>query len=618
MTETSPSALLHIVGHVTGAVLYGMLLVMVARPPARPEVFAVATGLLGLIWNLGELSAYTSGAAGLAALPLWAHALSFAALGLLAAVVVHSVAVPPAGAERWQRLTGRGVAVVVYGCAAVAGALHLRAAVAGVLPPSPAGLALLTVGLVAAMPALVPLTRQSAGTRALWMAALAIVAVSALHLGRFHGAQESWPVELVGHHASLVLAFAILYQDYRFALADLFLKQALALLVLVALAFGSFAVVEPLITTPTRGPLGVAALLGLWIATALLFPACRRLIVWFVDRVVLHRADYQDLLGRLRDRIEPCDSSADVLDATCQALAPALTATSVSWVAEPPSAPGAAGVQGVEVWTAEPPRYRLVVGRLAGGRRLLSDDLAMLERAALLAARQIDRIRLTSERYERVLREREIRALATEAELRTLRAQINPHFLFNALTTIGYLIQHAPRQALATLLDLTNLLRSVLRSEGQFTTLGRERELVECYLKIEQARFEERLTVAIDIPSALEHLQVPALIVQPLVENAVKHGIGRATGGGHVSVQARLADALTIVVRNTGAPLGAGQESGPGVGLDNVERRLAYHYGQAAHLTLRSDPDGSTVAELRLPGRLGDEPHLIAEEAAAR
>ena len=93
--------------------------------------------------------------------------------------------------------------------------------------------------------------------------------------------------------------------------------------------------------------------------------------------------------------------------------------------------------------------------------------------------------------------------LATEAELRALRAQINPHFLFNALTTIGYLIQTAPPRALETLMRLTALLRGVLRSEGEFTTLGRELELVESYLDIERARFEHRLRVSIDVPARL-------------------------------------------------------------------------------------------------------------------
>src|SRR3977135_2277542 len=127
-----------------------------------------------------------------------------------------------------------------------------------------------------------------------------------------------------------------------------------------------------------------------------------------------------------------------------------------------------------------------------------------------------------------------------EAELRALRAQINPHFLFNALTTIGYLIQTAPPRALSTLMRLTALLRSVLRSEGEFTTLGRELELVEAYLDIEHARFEQRLRVRIEVPQALRNIRVPPLLLQPIVENAVKHGIAPMRQGGDVTVTARI------------------------------------------------------------------------------
>src|SRR5581483_11529114 len=115
-----------------------------------------------------------------------------------------------------------------------------------------------------------------------------------------------------------------------------------------------------------------------------------------------------------------------------------------------------------------------------------------------------------------------------------------PHFLFNALTTIGYLIQTAPDRALNTLLRLTALLRGVLRSEGEFTTLGRELDIVESYLEIERARFEQRLSVRIDVPTDLRALRIPPLLLQPIVENAVKHGIAPLTEGGEVSVIARL------------------------------------------------------------------------------
>src|SRR5207247_2985677 len=115
----------------------------------------------------------------------------------------------------------------------------------------------------------------------------------------------------------------------------------------------------------------------------------------------------------------------------------------------------------------------------------LSDDHAALDAIALMVGRRIDAIRITRERHERELREQEIGKLATEAELRALRSQINPHFLFNALTTIGYLIQTSPGRALETLMQLTALLRGVLRSEGELTTLGRALAPIESYLHVE-------------------------------------------------------------------------------------------------------------------------------------
>jgi len=260
--------------------------------------------------------------------------------------------------------------------------------------------------------------------------------------------------------------------------------------------------------------------------------------------------------------------------------------------------------------TVEAPRYLLTIAPLTGGRRMLSDDVAMLEAVATVAARRIDAIRVTQERHEREIREREMGRLATEAELRALRAQINPHFLFNALTTIGYLIQTAPPRALETLLRLTSLLRGVLRSEGEFTTLGREVDIIEAYLDIEHARFDERLRVSIDVPARLRDVRVPALVLQPLVENAVKHGVAAKASGGEVAIHARVdpwepgARQLTVTIRDTGAGVAPDQlriRREHGVGLRNVERRLHGQYGSAASLVINSTPGEGTTVEVRLP-----------------
>jgi two-component system, LytTR family, sensor kinase len=608
------SELLNLVGLSTGIVLYAMLLVMVVRADRtgaarmRFDPLLLATALLGLIWNLCALPAYELPKIGIERPLTILVALGFSALGFLPAVVVQSVLRGEEDSVRGsKKLT---IATVAYLVSVAAAVLHVRAALTGDPLPSAFGMRLLTYTFIALVVPLAAVTRGQPGARrALWAAALSIFAVSALHLSQFHQGDASWPVELLGHHASLPLAFAILYQDYPFALADLFLKRALTLVALVGIALFGVAIVGEIHSpdVPLRDPRDVGVLVTLWVATALLYPAIRRSIGWFVDTVVLHRPDYALLRTRIAQRAANQQDVAALLDDACTALAPALSARTVRWrevpVADADRAPGV--VMAVDVPVTEAPHYRLDVGGLSGGRRLLSDDRAALDAIAAHLGRRIDAIRLADERYARGLREQEIGKLATEAELRALRAQINPHFLFNALTTIGYLIQTAPPRALETLMRLTSLLRSVLRSEGELTTLGREIELVESYLDIERARFEQRLRVRIDVPPALRRAHVPPLLLQPIVENAVKHGISPLLDGGEVVVSARLDRArgplaLVLVVSDTGTGAGDAISRGHGVGMANVERRLACQYGTFASLAMRSESGRGTTVEIRI------------------
>ena len=155
---------------------------------------------------------------------------------------------------------------------------------------------------------------------------------------------------------------------------------------------------------------------------------------------------------------------------------------------------------------------------------------------------------------------------------------------------------------------LTALLRSVLRSEGEFTTLGRELDLIEAYLDIEHARFEQRLRVRIDVPQALRNIRLPPLLLQPIVENAIKHGIAPLRQGGDVAVMAAI-DAtdpgtLVLTVKDTGAgatahELKKGREDG--VGLRNIERRLIRHYGSSATLAITTASGSGTTVEIRMP-----------------
>lgn len=603
----NPGELLNLVGFTTGAALCAMLLGLVRRGRAsadRSDRLPFFTALLGLVWNLGELGDYVLSRMGSAGPESWLSGVSFAALATLAAVVVHSVARDVRG--------GRVLIAVAYACSLAATALQLRTLAVGDQRPSALAFTILTVAFGAIIIPLGLLTRsQTNGRRALWMLALSLFAVSANHLGHFHDDAGGWLAEVVGHQAVLPLAFAILYQEYRFALADLFLKRALTLLAVVAIAIGCYAAVSAV----PAGPVGVALLIACWVATAVLYPALRSAIARFVDAALLGRHDFAELRTELAAALQTRDTIDGALDATAASVATAMNAERAWWAADDaPLASGELVTTSVAVPTSEAPRFVLRVGGLLGGRRLLSDDRAFLDQAALLAARRVDAVRLGLERFDQRLREEEIERLAAEAELRALRAQINPHFLFNALTTIGYLIESAPPRALKTLLRLTSLLRSVLKSDGEMTTLGRELELVEHYLDIERERFEERLQVHLDVPEQLRTLAVPCLIVQPLVENAVKHGIARSIRGGEVRVRARLEGAaprqvLRVVVENTGAPLADEVDSrSVRVGLNNVERRLAGHFGPDASLSLTA-VSGVTVAEIRVP--------IVSAEVAA-
>jgi hypothetical protein len=618
--------LLNVIGLAMGVVLYAVLLMMVVRDErtgsvhARIDALPLVTSVLGLLWNLCALPAYELPRIGVGGPSPLLNAIGLSALGFLAAVVVHSVL--RGEREQIADVQKRVLAVAAYAVSTVAAVLNVRAALSGGVVPSVFGMQLLIYAFLAMIVPVAIVTRnQPRSRRTLWIAALAIFAVSALHLSQLHRGDASWPVELLGHHASLPLALAILYQDYPFALADLFLKRALALSGIVAVAFvaieafsaQSSSIAEFLRTDPRQ----VGILVTLSVATALLYPRVRQAAAWFVDTIVLRRPDYRSLRAKVIRRMQTQAEVPTLLGDICASLGPALNAMEVTWrewdetAEEPGGTVIASGHRAlVVVPTADRPRFALDIVGLIGGRRLLSDDVAALEAIAIAAARRIDAIRMTKERFEREVREQEIAKLATEAELRALRAQINPHFLFNALTTIGYLIQTAPPRALDTLMRLTTLLRAVLRSEGEFTTLGREIDLIEAYLDIERSRFDERLRVSIEVPARLRNIRVPPLVIQPLVENAVKHGISTKRLGGDVSVIASVQQSetahlqLSVVVRDTGAgvtddELQLGRERG--LGLRNVERRLHCQYGPAASLSIRSIAGEGTTAEVRIP-----------------
>jgi two-component system sensor histidine kinase AlgZ len=194
-----------------------------------------------------------------------------------------------------------------------------------------------------------------------------------------------------------------------------------------------------------------------------------------------------------------------------------------------------------------------------------------------------------------------LEAAAHDARLRTLEAQLNPHFLFNALNSVRALVVEDPQRAQTMITRLAELLRYTLRPAGpgsEIVTLDDEIHAAEDYLAIERVRFEERLTVEVDVDPAARRQRVPRMLVLTLVENAVKHGISRLTEGGAVTISARVnGDRLDVRVANSGTLPSA---AGSGVGLSNTRERLQLIYGDTASLTLRPD-GGSVVATASTP-----------------
>jgi signal transduction histidine kinase len=611
-TETIP--LINLPAFGVGIALYALLLFMVLRHRrsrvmnAAPEATIfdwrlLATALCGLCWNAGEFVELGGRAFfGLSVSPFFS-ATACAALGFLPAFVVHSAWTEKAAR---QNFSYRFLISAAYFLSSISAVWQIAAAATVGRAPAIAALRLLTVGYLLILAGLFFLNfRQPVERKAIWATALAVFAVSALHLGQTHETESFWLAELVGHQASLPLAFAILLQDFRFAFADLFLKRALSLILLTAASFGLFSLAVAVWQRETTG-----ATLGLMITTALIYPFLHRCAVLFVDKILLRRADYERLKIEIKNRVAALESEADVLAETAERLKTALTARSAfvekvfSRVEDDCTVNLKPNAAEILVPTAEKPAACIVLREFAGGRRLLSDEIAMLSEAATAAARRIDVLRVTHERCEQELREQEFGKLATEAKLRALRAQINPHFLFNALTTIGYLIQTAPDKALNTLLRLTQLLRGALRSGSEFQTLGDELKLIESYLEIERARFEERLLVEIKAAPELLNLRIPALILQPLVENAVKHGITPKKAGGKIVIEAaREAENLVLRVIDTGAgiePAKLTENRLSRVGLNNVEQRLRLHYNNAARLSIKTAAGNGTTVEIQI------------------
>jgi len=243
------------------------------------------------------------------------------------------------------------------------------------------------------------------------------------------------------------------------------------------------------------------------------------------------------------------------------------------------------------------------------GPRFLSEDLALLTSLAETLSFLIENLRLREERIRQETRERELLLEANRSELRALRAQVNPHFMFNALNTIAGLIPRRPERAEQTIEQLAEVFRYTLRrSEREWVSLNEELEAVRAYLEIERTRFGDRLQFSILAGEGAGNVGIPAMIVQTLVENAVKHGVGAIRTPGSIDVNVTVAGTrLLIEVRDNGpgfeeSAMRAFHRAESGHGLRNICERLRRYFGDAACLRIgRDNAMGMTLVSVEMP-----------------
>jgi two-component sensor histidine kinase len=214
--------------------------------------------------------------------------------------------------------------------------------------------------------------------------------------------------------------------------------------------------------------------------------------------------------------------------------------------------------------------------------------------------------------HQAQIEQQRLMAATKEAELRALKSQVNPHFIFNSLNSLRSLIDEDPRRARLAVTQLANLLRYSLQS-GQMETVSFEQELqvVQDYLALEQVRFEDRLHLRLDIAEDTLSLQIPPMLLQTLAENAIKYGIAQQPAGGEIAISAQRDKGLfRIQVSNPGtlAPSGGQPGSSTGLGIKNALDRLRLLFGERASLELIQGAPGQVLAQVSIPLTGGDLP----------
>ena len=580
--------LVNTIGHCGGAVIFGMLLYFFLvnwrrghDERARLPVLAAA---LAFLWNIGSLVALGTGPRGGMASDIIVAA-SFSVLSLLPAVLLH-ISLESQHRPIW---------IAGYALSSGAIVLHIADLVTGQPAFHFAALLVVTIGFAALtiISVMVELRQKNraATSRLVGAMVLFLFAISFAHFGTEHG-HQAWSREIALHHAGIPLALFVLLQNYRFLLLDAFLRFVVnatlaAVAVLAAIRIVESADYGALRTHPFDAGLLFAG--GCLMLT--LFVYVRNRIQSWLTSVVFLRSNVDEALEQLVRIARASQDETVYLEAAAEVIAGFLRATRFELTDRAPRGEAEQAVVPLRFSRGDA-RY-LLLGPREGGRRYLSEDFAALLRLGAAVVEHVEQLRGI-----------QMQGLVTQAELKALQAQINPHFFFNALNTLYGTIDRGNTEARRLVLNLSDVFRYLLRSDRTLIEIEEELRIVRAYLEIEQLRLGTKLRTEIEVDASALHASIPMLSVQPLVENAVKHGVAARAGAGFVRLNITAEPhALSVRVSNSGecdAELLNGSQAAAGVGLANVRRRLELCYGEESSF-LAEVEDGVTTVGFFLP-----------------
>ena len=597
--------LVNTIGHSAGVVIFGILLyfffVNWQRTREKRSTLPALATILALLWNVGSLIALATGPRA-GQIPDVIVAASFSVLSLLPAVLLQ-ISLGP---------RHRALAISGYLVSLIAVGLHVADSVTGAARFHDAALLLVMWGFVGLTAISVFLElrdrNRAAGSRLAGAMALFLFAIWFIHFDSSHSS-HAWSPEIAFHHAGIPLALLVILQDYRFLLLDAFLRFLVnASLAGVALLITIRVLQSPDVTAQLHDPFGAGLLFVSACLLLTLFVYIRNRTQAFLTRAIFLRSNIDVASEDLRQLARSSSNEAEYLLKAAEMIARFLRTQRFEVAAHPPagnpSPQGPVAIVDNRRWAvpgwvqallplqfARGDAQYILLGTRDGGRRYLSEDCGALARLGRAVVEQIEQ-----------LRNLQMQQLMSQAELKALQAQINPHFLFNSLNTLYGTIDRSNAEARQLVLNLAEVFRYLLRADRTFIEIEEELRIVRAYLEIEELRLGPKLRTELLVDESALHATLPMLSIQPLVENAVKHGVASGAHNGFVRVTIKCnADAISVEVANSGeCDTRSFIGDGKGIGLANVRRRLALCYGEHTQFETQAS-NGTTIVGFRLP-----------------